>query len=88
MAGALLLPEPSLSCCRPAPSPPSPQQQGEFRPPLHGNPLSPCARAENGDDRRWVDLLALLPNPRQRDAPLAQPALALRRRLSDTLATP
>jgi hypothetical protein len=34
-----------------------------------------------------VDLLTLLPNPRRRDAPLAQPALALRRRLSDALKT-
>jgi hypothetical protein len=49
-AGALLLPEPSLSRCRHAPSPPLPQQQGESRPPLHGDPPSPSARAETGDD--------------------------------------
>jgi hypothetical protein len=50
-------------------------------------PSCSCHPDSPRDEQRQADPLALLPNPRRRDAPLVQIALALRHRLSDTLKT-
>jgi hypothetical protein len=50
-------------------------------------PSCSCHPDSPRDEQRRADPLALLPNPRRRDAPLVQIALALRHHLRDTLKT-